>query len=82
MICCILARWQWPLGAGSLGLKLSGMRWGTRGAQAIPTMRGWDQSDRFDAPWALVAATYHTEVQVLANVVDLTPKPAPKKRRP
>jgi hypothetical protein len=24
-------------------LKLSGMRWGTHGAQAILTMRGWDQ---------------------------------------
>ena len=62
-------------------LKLSGMRWGARGAQAILTMRGWDQSDRFDAAWALVAATYHTEVQVLANVVDLTPKPERKRRR-
>lgn len=63
-------------------LKLSGMRWGARGAQAILTMRGWDQSERFDAAWALVAATYHTEVHVLANVVDLTPKPATRKRRP
>lgn len=62
-------------------LKLSGMRWGARGAQTILTMRGWDQSDRFDAAWALVAATYHTEVQVLANVVDLTPKPERKRRR-
>jgi hypothetical protein len=62
-------------------LKLSGMRWGTRGAQAILTMRGWDQSERFDAAWALVAATYHAEVHVLANVVDITPKPERKKRR-
>jgi hypothetical protein len=65
-------------------LKLSGMRWGTRGAQAILTMRGWDQSERFDAAWALVAATYHAEVHVLANIVDITPKspkPAKKSRR-
>ena len=32
-------------------LKLSGMRWG-RGAQAILTTRGWDQSERFDEAWA------------------------------
>jgi hypothetical protein len=66
-------------------LKLSGMRWGSRGAQAILTMRGWDQSDRFDAAWALVSATYHAEVHVLANVIDITPKspkPAKKRRRP
>jgi|HigsolmetaAR202D_1030399.scaffolds.fasta_scaffold13729_2 hypothetical protein len=56
-------------------LKLSGMRWGARGAQAILTMRGWDQSDRFDEAWALVAATYEREVHVLANVIDITPKP-------
>jgi hypothetical protein len=58
-------------------LKLSGMRWG---AQAILTMRGWDQSERFDEAWTLVAATYQREVHVLANVVDITPK-APRKER-
>lgn len=63
-------------------LKLSGMRWGRHGAQAILTMRGWDQSDRFDEAWALVAATYHHEVHVLANVVDITPRPSPKPRKP
>lgn len=62
-------------------LKLSGMRWGTHGSQAILTMRGWDQSDRFDQAWALVAATYHRDVHVLANVVDITPK-SPRKQRP
>ena len=51
-------------------LKLSGMRWG-RGAQAILTTRGWDQSERFDAAWALVAATYQLEVSVLAHVVPI-----------
>lgn len=61
-------------------LKLSGMRWSHRGAQAILTMRGWDQSERFDQGWALVAATYEREVHVLANVIDITPKPS--RRRP
>lgn len=62
-------------------LKLSGMRWGARGAQAVLTMRGWDQSERFDDAWALVAATYHRDVHVLANVVDITPAPEKKPRR-
>jgi hypothetical protein len=61
-------------------LKLSGMRWSSRGAQAILTMRGWDQSERFDEAWALVAATYQREVHVLANVIDITPKPERKPR--
>jgi hypothetical protein len=56
-------------------LKLSGMRWGPRGAQAILTMRGWDQSERFDEAWAMVAATYECEVHVMANVIDITPRP-------
>jgi hypothetical protein len=49
-------------------MKLSGMRWG-RGAQAILTMRGWDQSERFDEAWALVAATYQLDVHTLAHVI-------------
>ena len=61
-------------------LKLSGTRWIPHGAQAILTMRGWDQSDRFDEAWALVAATYHSEIHVLANVIDLTPTPMRKPR--
>jgi len=62
-------------------LKLSGMRWASRGAQAILTMRGWDQSERFDLAWALVAATYECEVHVLANIVELKPPPAKKPSR-
>lgn len=54
-------------------LKQSGMRWSIAGAQAILTPRGWDQSDRFDQAWALVAATFHTGVTVLANVVAIRP---------
>jgi hypothetical protein len=62
-------------------LKLSGMRWSKHGAQAILTMRGWDQSDRFDQAWALVAATYEREIHILANVVDIAAKPEKKPRR-
>jgi hypothetical protein len=54
-------------------LKQSGMRWSAGGAQAILTPRGWDQSERFDEAWALVAASFHTEVTVFANVIALKP---------
>ncbi len=60
-------------------LKQSGMRWSAGGAQAILTPRGWDQSERFDKAWALVAATFQAEVSVLANVVALKSPPAPPK---
>lgn len=59
-------------------LKLSGMRWGL-GAQAILTARGWDQSNRFDDAWALLAAHYHAEIYVLAKVIPLMP-PKPQRR--
>ena len=53
-------------------MKLSGMRWGQDGGQAILTLRGWSQSaDRFDRAWALLASTYRAEVTVLHNVVSL-----------
>jgi hypothetical protein len=60
-------------------LKNSGMRWSTLGAQAILTPRGWDQSERFDEAWALVAATFHAEVTVLANVIAFKPTAQPRK---
>ena len=64
-------------------LKQSGMRWSAGGAQAILTPRGWDQSERFDQAWALLAATFHAEVTVLANVIALKPKAPPRTpRRP
>lgn len=63
-------------------LKQSGMRWSVPGAQAILTPRGWDQSERFDKAWALVAATFHADVTVLANVIALKPESAPRKPRP
>jgi hypothetical protein len=62
-------------------LKQSGMRWSLSGAQAILTPRGWEQSERFDKAWALVAATFQAEVTVLANVIALKPLPKPRKPR-
>ena len=51
-------------------MKQSGMKWGQEGGQAILTLRGWTQSgDRFDRGWALLAATYQTEVITLRSVV-------------
>lgn len=50
-------------------LKQSGMYWSLPGAQAVLTPRGWDQSERFDRAWALLAATFHTEVTILAHVI-------------
>jgi len=86
------AKWRregYPIGSGVVEaacktlvaqrLKLSGMRWASRGAQSILTMRGWDQSERFDEAWALVAATYQRDVHVLANVIDLA---APTRKPP
>jgi hypothetical protein len=61
-------------------LKLSGMRWGF-GAQAILTARGWDQSERFNEAWALLAAHYHAEVYVLAKVIPFTPPKPPRRAR-
>lgn len=52
-------------------LKCSGMRWGQEGGQAILTVRGWTQSERFDEAWALLAATYGLHVTTLDNVVDI-----------
>lgn len=53
-------------------MKLSGMRWGQDGGQAILTLRAWSQSaDRFDRAWALLASTYQAEVVTLHNVVPL-----------
>ena len=43
-------------------LKLSGQRWSVAGAQAILTPRGWDQTERFDEAFALLAATYQEPV--------------------
>jgi hypothetical protein len=60
-------------------LKQSGMRWTSSGAQAILTARAWDQSERFDHAWALLAATFQAEVTVLNNVVAFKPKTGSRK---
>lgn len=52
-------------------MKNSGMRWGEQGGQAILTARSWCLSDRFDRAWATLAATYQSEVRVIAPVIDL-----------
>ena len=39
-------------------MKRSGMRWREAGGQAILTLRGWPQSDRFGEAWSLLSATY------------------------
>ena len=57
-------------------MKNSGMRWSHPGGQAILNLRGWVQSDRFDQAWALVAATYRTEVTLLNNVIPFPRKAA------
>lgn len=49
-------------------LKLSGQRWSVAGAQAILTPRSWEQSERFDEAFALLAALYEEEVQICAPV--------------
>ena len=88
------AKWRregYPIGSGVVEaacktlvtqrLKQSGMRWSPGGAQAVLTPRGWDQSERFDHAWALLAATFHMEVTILANVIAFKPKPQPRSSR-
>jgi hypothetical protein len=52
-------------------LKRSGMRWRHAGGQAILTLRAFEQSGRFDRAWQMLAATYHRDVQLPDNVVDI-----------
>jgi len=52
-------------------MKNSGMRWGPDGGQAILNLRGWCQSDRFDRAWALLAATYKMQIDVIAEVIPM-----------
>jgi hypothetical protein len=49
-------------------LKRSGMRWRHPGGQAILTLRGWLQSDRFDQAWHQLSETYRAEVELPENV--------------
>ena len=52
-------------------LKRSGMRWGSRGGQAILTLRSLVQSRRFVHAWSLLAESYRTQVSCPDNVVPL-----------
>jgi hypothetical protein len=56
-------------------LKQSGMRWRQQGGQAILTLRGLIQSDRFDAAWSLLAAEYKRDVTLPDNVIPITSSP-------
>jgi len=56
-------------------LKQSGMRWREAGGQAILTLRGLIQSDRFDAAWPLLAAEYKREVSLPENVIPISATP-------
>jgi len=79
------ARRKLPIGSGvteaacktmvTQRLKRSGMRWRHEGGQAILTLRGWAQSDRFDRGWAILAETYKQEVALPNKVI-----PLPKRR--
>ena len=57
-------------------LKRSGMRWRHAGGQAILTLRGLVQSDRFGHAWHRLSGTYRTEVALPDNVVALPRKRA------
>jgi hypothetical protein len=56
-------------------LKQSGMRWREAGGQAILTLRGLIQSDRFDTAWSLLAAEYRREVSLPQNVIPISTTP-------
>lgn len=50
-------------------MKRSGMRWRDAGGQAILTLRGLVQSNRFDRGWNLLAATYQRPVTLPGTLV-------------
>ena len=72
---------QLPIGSGvvqgacrtlaSQRLKRSGMRWRHPGGQAILTLRALVQSERFAHGWAMLSATYKSEVVAPENVTPL-----------
>lgn len=79
-----LARKKMPIGSGvteaacktlvTQRMKRSGMRWRHAGGQAILTLRGWAQSERFDRAWEFLAATYKKSVELPRKVTPLTPR--------
>ena len=52
-------------------MKRSGMRWRHEGGQAILTLRGWTQSERFEKGWAILADTYKQPVTLPPKVTPL-----------
>ena len=52
-------------------MKRSGMRWRRDGGQAILTLRGLIQSDRFGDAWLLLRQTYARHVEPPNNVISL-----------
>ena len=48
-------------------LKRSGMRWRTKGGQAVLTLRALDLSGRFDRAWEILTATYAHDVKPANN---------------
>ncbi len=52
-------------------MKRSGMRWRHEGGQALLTLRGLVQSDRFDHGWRMLAQCYRANVTAPADVVVL-----------
>jgi hypothetical protein len=76
-----LARRHLPIGSGIVEaacktlvtqrLKRSGMRWRHDGGQAILNLRAFEQSDRFDRVWSMIASTYVHEVKLPPNVIEL-----------
>jgi hypothetical protein len=77
----LFARRHLPIGSGIVEaacktlvtqrLKRSGMRWRNDGGQAILTLRAWEQSDRFDRAWRMLAATYVKKVSLPDGIVDI-----------
>ena len=59
-------------------LKRSGMRWREAGGQAILTLRGWIQSDRFDDAWALLMATFKGTVTLPPNLIAFPRSTSPR----
>lgn len=57
-------------------LKRSGMRWRHPGGQAILTLRGWLQSNRFEQAWHRLSETYQTEVGLPDNGIPPSGKQA------
>lgn len=54
-------------------MKCSGLRWRHAGGQAILTLRGLVQSERFEHGWQLLAQTYRADIAAPDNVVAFPP---------